>query len=133
MARKILIISLIFIIAGLVLVMYSDPIFRTISGTSPSGFPGGGSGFLGGGNSTIFQRCRTVTNESVQQCLSQNGITLSGFGRGNGTSVVSSAFGSNALVEGISGIGLIAFGSVLVLVQIFRTPVTHSRIRRYRR
>ena len=134
MGRQILIISLVLIVAGLVLLVVSDPLFRTIS--SGSGFTPGGSGFAGG--SSIFEECRTVTNETVQQCLSNNGISFAGFGGGNGnfTGVRASifAFNNSSVTEGVGGIGLIAIGSVLVLVQVFKMPAAASgkKWRKYR-
>ena len=133
MGRKILLISLVLIVAGLALLVVSDPLFRTIS--SGSGFtPGGSGGFAG---SSIFEECRTVTNETVQQCLSNNGISFAGFGGGNGnfTGVRSSifAFNTNSVTEGVGGIGLIAIGSILVLVQLFKMPAASASGKKWRK
>ena len=130
MGRQILLVSLVLIVAGLALFVVSDPVFRTIS--SGSGFTPGGSGTFAG--STIFQECRTVTNESVEQCLTQNGITGFG-GSGNFTGVRSStfAFNTGAVTEGVGGIGLIAIGSILVLVQLFKMPAASASGKKWRK
>jgi hypothetical protein len=113
LTRSILIAALIFIVIGLGLILYSDPVFRT--GASFSGFPTGFSG-----SSTIFQECRTMTNETVQQCLANNGVNFSGFGSGAGPRFASGAFGS--LDIGILGVALAGIGSILIMVQIFKIP-----------
>jgi len=132
LGRRILLASLVLIVAGLALLVVSDPLFRTI--TAGSGFSPRGSGFSG---STIFEECRTVTNESVQQCLSNNGITFAGFGGGGGnfTGVRSSvfAFNTNSVTEGVGGIGLIAIGSILVLVQLFKMPAASGSGKKWRK
>ena len=108
---------------GLGLVLFSDPAIRLVSGTSFSGFPSGGFS----GDSSIFQTCRTVTNETVQQCLANNGVSFSGFGGTGGARFDTGAIGSISLYESFGGIALIAIGSLLVLVQIFRMPTQNSR------
>jgi len=124
LARTLLIVALVVIVIGLGLVLFSDPAIRLVSGTSFSGFPSGG---FSGAGSSIFQTCRTVTNETVQQCLANNGVSFSGFGGTGGARFDSGVIGSISLYESFGGVALIAIGSLLVLVQIFRMPTQNSR------
>lgn len=118
MARKTLVIALIFILLGLGLILYSDPTFRSVFGSSFSGVPTGSGDFAG---SSIFQECRSLTNETLQQCLVNNGVTFSGFGGGRAP-FASGALGGGSLDIGVTGIAFAVIGSLLVVVQIFKVP-----------
>ncbi len=131
MARTLLVAALLLIVIGLGLVLFSDPALRLVTGASSSGFPSGG---FSGADSSIFQTCRSLTNETVQQCLANNGVSFSGFG-GSGLSGAggfgSGAIGSTSSYASFGGIALIAIGAFLVLLQIFRMPRQNSSLNNY--
>jgi len=102
--------ALIFVVAGLILLIIPDPQFRLIfSGATPGGFSttrftfGNGSGFSGN-----FTRGAGGFN----------------FTRGAGAGARASILGFNtaSIIESILGAGLVAVGVVLMAVEMFLTP-----------
>ena len=69
--------------------------------------------------------------------MTNNGISFAGFGGGGGnlTGVRSStfAFNTGSVTEGVGGIGLIAVGSILVLVQVFKMPAASASGKKWRK
>jgi len=116
LARKLLLVSLIFIVLGLVLLVYPDPQFRQIfSGGGTSGFP------------TTFTGTRFVFNGTTRNFTFPGG----GFpGGGNFTrrGAGAGAFSSLALITtqneiiSLLGAGLVAVGVVFVVIELFLTP-----------
>lgn len=94
------------IVVGMVLLIIPDPQFRFIfSGGATGGFPTTRFNF---GNGSGFPRNFTGGN----------------FTRGSFPGARAAAFGFNtmSILESIAGVGLMAVGVVLVIVQLFLTP-----------
>jgi hypothetical protein len=108
LVKKLLLGALVFVVVGLVLLIYPDPQFRLIfNGGATGGFPttrftfGNGSGFA-----------RNFTGGGFN------------FTRGAGAGRAASILGFNtaSIIESILGAGLVSVGVVLIVIEMFITP-----------
>ncbi len=107
MGKKLLLVSLVFVVVGLVLLVYPDPQFRAIfSGGSTSGFP------------TTFTSSRFTFNGTIP-----GNFTFPGAGnftrRAGSTAAL---INTNNEIVSLLGAGLVAVGVVFVVVELFLTP-----------
>jgi hypothetical protein len=110
LVQKILLAALVFVVVGLVLLIYPDPQFRLIfSGGTAPGFS---TTRFTVGNGTGFPRNFTGTG----------GFN---FTRGAGTGAARAAllgFNAASIIESLLGVGLISVGVVLIVVEMFLSP-----------
>ena len=111
MLRKLLLFALVFVVAGLVLVIYPDPQFRSIFSSASA--PGLSTTRFTFGNGTGFPRNFT-------------GAGGFNFTRGAGARTAVLGFSTASIIESIIGVGLISVGVVLMAVEMFLSP---SKIR----
>ena len=109
MGRKLLLSSIIIIVIGLFLLVYSDPQFRLIfatGGTAPggSGFPTTGFNFRGNGTFRNF-----------------NGTIPRTLGSGRAAAAIL-GFNAISIIEALLGVALIAVGLVFVGIEMFLSP-----------
>jgi hypothetical protein len=109
LASKLLLGALVFVVVGLVLMIYPDPQFRLIfSGGATSGFP---TTRFDVGNGTGFPRNFT------------GGFNFTrGAGAGAAARDALLGFNTASILESILGVGLISVGVVLIAVEMFLTP-----------
>jgi hypothetical protein len=106
MGRMILLSSLILILGGLALLIYTDPQFRLI-------FSSGGTTLGSGSSFTTFARNFTGT-------FSGNFTRFAGRGATRATAF---GFSTTSEIETLVGVGLAAVGVVLVGIEMFLNPV----------
>ena len=104
MVKKLLICSVVMVVAGLALIIFSDPQFRLIFSTSgTSGFP----------------TTRSFTFNGTIPTGGFNRTTFPGAGGGAAFRGIGSSFNATAIIESLVGTGLIGVGVVLVLIDMF--------------
>jgi len=108
LGKKLLLVSLVFVVVGLILLVYPDPQFRAIfSGGSTSGFP------------TTFTSSRFTFNGSIPR----GNFTFPGAGnftrRAGSTAAL---INTNNEIVSLLGAGLVAVGVVFVVLELFLTP-----------
>jgi hypothetical protein len=108
LGRKLLLVSLIFVVAGLVLLVYPDPQFRQI-------FNGGGTG----GFPTTFPTTGFRFNGTISRNFTFPGA--GNFTRGRVGAAVG-LINTNTEIESLLGAGLVAIGVVFVAIELFLTP-----------
>jgi len=107
LSRKLLLAALVFVVLGLIFIIYPDPQFRLIF--SRASVPGLSTTRFTFGNGTGFPR---------------NFTGAGGFNFTRGASARTAALGFSAasIIESIIGVGLISVGVVLMAVEMFLTP-----------
>src|ERR1700730_7787870 len=103
--KKLLIISIILVAAGLSLILYSDPILLQ---------PGGSQQLQGGG--PTFINSTSTSGGSPGNCHISSGVTICS---GNGLQALSD---TNAIIETIAGIGLCGVGLFLTAIETISEP-----------